>query len=526
MSADPAHAPASVQTGNSAVGDRSDPRARLRRQTLDCVGQVSVNAAPLLEVINAAPDDPDEVAAAIRWCPSLTARVLSVTNSAAFAGRRAIETVERAVIQLGASRARAIAMAFGLRLLNEPINLSPDLVRRLWVGSLRKAAAAELACEQIYPSRAGEAYCRALVQDLGLPMLMAVDPGFYEHEMLPGQRGEWAQQEAGRFGIDHAELGWRLLQSWSATDALSEAVRSHHQPPSDLEGAEAMLKLPVFLAGLLPHLDEELTGWQRDWLVTLHGQFLSERYASPDEYIQLACEQAENLVSGTVELDHNVLHGALAQAVADDSIEMVSQLCELEGALGRQREGIDKLRYQAFTDSLTKLLNRRGFMQLGRRRAEDAARRKLGVCCIAIDLDDLKPINDTLGHNAGDHMLRGLAKVLRRSLDRADLIARLGGDEFAVLVIDVDAQRANEITERLAKAQGTRLRITHEAQATLQFSIGAVHVERMTEAITLDELLAIADEAMYSRKHRGKGGRSLVSYEAATEHKSAQDPAE
>lgn len=524
MSADSAGVPVTGSSGTTRsrrstrswrrrVSESPERRAQRRRETLDCIGEVSVNPVPLLEVLRAAPDNPDAVAAAVGKCPTLTGRVLSVTNSAAFPGRRTIESIERAVIQLGASRTRAIAMAFGLRLLNEPLNLAPELARRLWVSSLRKAAASQLVCELIEPTRAGDAYCRALVQDLGLPLLVALDPEFYKNELLPGRRGDWSQQELGRFGMDHAELGSRLLQSWDAAQALVEAARDHHDLPHNLEDAESTLKLPVFFASLLPHLDEEMTGTQRDWLMTLHGQLLANTYPSPDVFIGAACRHAETLAGGNAELDLNVLHRDLSQAVAYDTVEMVSQLCRLEGALGRQRKGLNQLRYEAYTDSLTKLLNRRGFIQLAQRRAEEAADRGIGVCCLVLDLDDLKPVNDRVGHKAGDHMLRGMAKMLRRSLDRADLIGRLGGDEFAVFMVGMDRTRAEEVVQRLNQCQGTRLRVATDTEVPLHFSLGAVHVEKMSRSIQIDDLLTSADEAMYHCKHGGKGGACFTSYE-------------
>ncbi len=294
---------------------------------------------------------------------------------------------------------------------------------------------------------------------------------------------------------------------------LAEAVRDHHRPPADLNGPEALLQLPVFLASLLPHLDEEPTGTQRDWLITLHGQFLASTYASPDAFIQATCDAAATVIP---EARHNRapadLYHKLARAVAGDTITMVGQLCRLETALGRQRAGIDELRFHAFTDPLTKLLNRRGFVQLAERRIDDAAARGLGACCLVVDLDNLKPVNDAHGHAAGDHVLRGLAKLLRRSLDRNDLIGRIGGDEFAVFLVGVDRDRACEIAQRLMAVQGTRLRVADDLEVPLQFSLGIVHVGRMTDTIQIDELIVAADDAMYQRKRAGKAGMCFLDY--------------
>ena len=501
-------------------------RRQRRRRTLEQLGEVSINPGPLLSVVRAPADDPGAVSEAIGRCPALAARVLSVANSAALRPRRAIESVHRATIHLGPSRTRAIAMAFGLRIMSEDSALPRDLAQRLWTSSLRKATAGRLACELLDPRHTNAAFCRGLVQDLGLQLLAGMAPSFYEQELVPGSQGGWSQQEVQRFGLDHAEVGQRLLRSWQADRQLHEAVRHHHRPPSSFDGPEALVKVPAFLASLMPHLSEEPTGVERDWLVSLHGQFLAPMYPSPEAFFEAVCEEANALMPEAGTPEPAALRHELLRAVTGDTVTMVSQLCRLESALGRQREGLDELRFHAFTDSLTKVLNRRGFTQLAERRAEDAARRDLGVCCMVIDLDELKPMNDRYGHDAGDLMLRGLAKLLRRNLDRHDLIGRLGGDEFAVLISGVDHERARDISHRLAHSQNKRIRIDDGVEMPLRFSIGAVHVERMDESVHIEDLVTAADEAMYQRKHTDKGGVHFVPYEPSPEAPPQRDDVE
>jgi len=445
--------------------------------------------------------------------------VLSVTNSAAFGVRQPIDSVRRAVIHLGPTRARAIALAFGLRLLADSAGLPTAMTHCLWVASLRKAAAARLAAHVFAPEDAEHAYCLALIQDIGLPLLAAVDPVFYQHELLPGARGDWSRLERARFGIDHAEVGQRLLRSWHGGEDLHLAIAQHHQPPDDFEGHDALVKLPAFIASLLPHLDEEMTGTGREWLDTLHSQFLSAAYPSPEAFFQATIDEANLVAPGQHEPapQRSALQGELLRCVTSDTITLTTQLCRLETALGRQREDLGTLRFQAFTDSLTKVLNRRGFTQLAERRLEEAAGRGLGVCCLLIDLDDFKPVNDTYGHDAGDLILRGLAKLMRKNLDRRDLIGRIGGDEFAALVIGVDVKRARAITHRLCKAQHTRVRVADGVEAPLKFSIGAVHVERMDQSVTIEDMITAADEAMYQRKHDTKGGLCFVPFQPSPE---------
>ena len=500
-----------------AAGEAAKPdRERLASKTLASLGAIVVQPGPLLAVLRCSGEDPDEVAVAIESSPALTARLLGVINSAGCGLSRHIDCVRRAVIYLGPARARTIALAFGVRLLAEKSPLPPELSQQVWVSSLRKAAAARLAAKVIDPRHADHAYATALLQDIGLPMLMAVDPVFYGHELVQGSAGDWSQQEVERFGIDHATVGARLLEQWNVPSPTCDAVLDHHRPPASVEGDQPMERLINYLAGLLPHVVEEPSATQQDWLIALHAQFLSEAYSTPTAFIEAARQEAG--VNTCVSQPPAKLESSdiqqMVQAVSSDCENLVSQLCRLEDAMGKQREHLSHLRFQAFTDQLTKVLNRRGFIRLAQRRIETAAMRQLGLCVIVIDLDEFKPVNDQFGHEAGDLVLRGLAKLLRRNLDRNDLIGRLGGDEFVVQLTAVDEERAREITHRLAQmCIGTRVRINSAQTVAIKMSIGAVYCDSPAADLNIDDMISAADEAMYQRKRGGKSGLVFTRFE-------------
>jgi len=163
----------------------------------------------------------------------------------------------------------------------------------------------------------------------------------------------------------------------------------------------------------------------------------------------------------------------------------------------------DRLFKMATTDALTGLANRRQFLS----RADEALARVLrtGRRCavVAIDMDGLKGINDTQGHNAGDDALVFLAQQLELGMRSTDTTARLGGDEFALLLADVgDDGYIEGILERLRKALDER----PEHVLSLRFSAGvAVFPE---DGHSVAELLATADDRMYAEK-RLKSPRRL-----------------
>lgn len=202
---------------------------------------------------------------------------------------------------------------------------------------------------------------------------------------------------------------------------------------------------------------------------------------------------------------------------ADDRHLLVA-LSDLLGVVLGNQALQQQLERQARTDVLTGLLNRRAFTDdLGRRlrrQAMDPARggRAEGAL-IFLDLDNFKPINDRLGHEAGDAALVAVADLLREAIRPADLAARIGGDEFALWLEGADAAGAAARAEALcAAAAGLAERLPQDAPP-LTFSLGCA-IRRTDLAETPEALIARADAAMYAAK-RGGRNRWVMAGEAA-----------
>ena len=169
-----------------------DQEDEMVRQTLSKLGPAVVQPGALFALMESDPKDSAKVRDAIRSCPTLTARVLGVINSAAFGISRQISSIERAVTLLGPNRARAVAMAYGLRMLTESSSLPRDIADSLWANSLQKAIAARKFCEINEPKDADDAYSVALIQDIGLPMLISVNPDIYtEQAFISNSHTHW-----------------------------------------------------------------------------------------------------------------------------------------------------------------------------------------------------------------------------------------------------------------------------------------------------------------------------------------------
>ena len=168
----------------------------------------------------------------------------------------------------------------------------------------------------------------------------------------------------------------------------------------------------------------------------------------------------------------------------------------------------EQIRSLSLVDELTGLYNRRGFLTLASQQLKLAHRLKKRMLLIFADLDGMKRINDTLGHQEGDKALIEIANILKETFRESDIIARLGGDEFVVLTLEKSVSSDDAITKRLQErlnsqnAHGNR-------RFCLSLSLGVAHHDP-EHPCSIDELLAKADLSMYQQKRgmgRGWNGR-------------------
>jgi diguanylate cyclase (GGDEF)-like protein/PAS domain S-box-containing protein len=166
-----------------------------------------------------------------------------------------------------------------------------------------------------------------------------------------------------------------------------------------------------------------------------------------------------------------------------------------------------QLAHQAYHDALTGLPNRVRFAEALHAALARAARREAPISVLLLDLDNFKTINDSLGHAAGDELLRAVARRIEASIRPGDLAARLAGDEFAVLLESGSGlpQDAARVAERIAAQLGQLIPVQGRDVAT-SASIGIVSAQAAT---TAEEMLRDADVAMYQAKAAGGSGFAI-----------------
>jgi diguanylate cyclase (GGDEF)-like protein len=169
--------------------------------------------------------------------------------------------------------------------------------------------------------------------------------------------------------------------------------------------------------------------------------------------------------------------------------------------LAAVRKGGRRASALARTDSLTGLLNRRGFLEAARREIARSARSGRPLTVALADVDRFGEVNDLRGQDAGDHLLGGMGTALRSATRAVDASARLGGDEFAILLPDADVESIESVLDRLRLVL---MQAAAEKGAPVTVSVGAATFQRPPSS--LDEMLRAAGRMLHEAKHDGRRG--------------------
>jgi diguanylate cyclase (GGDEF)-like protein/PAS domain S-box-containing protein len=298
----------------------------------------------------------------------------------------------------------------------------------------------------------------------------------------------WAPDEFGRFLIAHDES--------ANGETLDERI-------PELSLSQLRTLAPEFFEGTI--VDASVTNGLDELVSALNVKELE-----PLQRIVLVPLRLAGVLVGMLTMNPNDVDGELTE----DQCSVLSGIGSvLANAIGR-RNAERALAHQALHDPLTGLPNRSLLLD----RLEFALARSVrtgeNVTVMLIDLDGFKDVNDTLGHAAGDELLRIIARRLQHTLRDADSVARLGGDEFVVVAeTSVDALHAGTVASRILEALREPVRIAGQ-QITPAGSIGVMVGNAMhDQTIDAATLLRKADIAMYRAKNGGRNRYEIFSDE-------------
>jgi diguanylate cyclase (GGDEF)-like protein len=468
-----------------------------------------------------------DIARIIAQDAGLCARVLRTVNSALFGLQHPIESIDRALSYLGLKSVRSLVLSLSLPTLRLPTRGDPRL-RDWWTASLAGAIAARELAVRLGRHDAEDDMVSALLSDLGVFVLQQMFPAEFapvvaaSPEVLAERQCELEEEH---LGLNHAEVSAFILGRWDLPADITEPIRHHHRPAGLPAGQTAVAQrgrlvyLAVRAAQLQiapnsqPALLREVLRLACDDFGLSEAKFL--------DFLQPLNRKIDEFAA-ILQLDVGSL-ASYPTVVANATVELIQQRCDVDASaadpeLLRWRRIAHGLRREATRDRLTGAFNRAHFDEALLHEYRQARRRGTALGLVLIDLDDLKAVNDRLGHAVGDQMLMEVSATLRRGVRADDVVGRTGGDEFCVLARDMAPEGLPALAGRI-RHDLAGLLVRHDAGAApVVASLGAVVCVPPRSHQTAADFLAAAEEALRAAKaDRGQRlhCRSLVAGEDA-----------
>lgn len=507
-----------------------DPRRIWSSSQLPSLPSVAIR---LLEMSKDPETELRDVIALIKTDPAISAKILKSANSSFFGLSSKVASVDRAVPLLGTTVVTSLALSFSLV---EAAMTSGPLVPHYsayWLQSVVHASAAEVLSGYRKDGLECEYFLSGLLMDLGRLAMLKTIPGEYLPVLEQAQREQRPLHavESEQFGFDHVEIGVKLMENWSMPDSLIEAVRWHHAPSSELlaspQAASPLVRAVSVAAAAGDYFcsEQKGTAWER--LQLLGGEFFGLNESELQSFLAQAkdrVEQAGDLFSVNArelrdpselmaEANEQLAHLALREHVAGAQAAAHREQIEREK---RELESKNReLQQQASSDPLTGLYNRKFFGEALEKELSRCRRTGATIGVIFSDIDRFKQLNDTYGHQFGDHVLVRVAEAFRKMLRTIDVLARFGGEEFVVLLIEPTLKGLERVAERLRAGIETEEILFQDQRVPVTVSLGAaLAIPSRTDAHLAERLIAQADEAMYDSKRNGRNQvhvRSLLS---------------
>ena len=192
----------------------------------------------------------------------------------------------------------------------------------------------------------------------------------------------------------------------------------------------------------------------------------------------------------------------LFHAVAEKTLALNNANRQLEEELEKKKKLEKELTFQASTDSLTGLMNRRSFFSVCSKEMKRAIRSNTELSFLTVDIDKFKDVNDTYGHPFGDEVIRSIAKMMVENTREIDYVGRIGGEEFAILMPATDIDSAFQMADRL-RINIAKYKIIFENEMTqVSISIGLSCLRR--EDSEIETIVDRSDKALYEAKESGR----------------------
>jgi diguanylate cyclase (GGDEF)-like protein len=471
--------------------------------------------------------DPDiemgKVAKALSMDSALSSKVLRIANSPLYAQRRKSENLRQALVVLGLNATLTLALSFSLVKSLRGAKSNGLDYKFYWRRALLSATAARALSDFLHQTLAEEIFLAALLQDVGMLALDQSLPDLYRNiDGLQQDHAALAAHETKRLQADHAYVGGWMMRNWHLPERLHTAISHSHLLQQSFTAEPAQIfERCVALSGPIADLFLQ-DPQQRQFAETaLHA----ERSLGLD---RMSFGQVLGTIGAMIPETEAIFEAELLSRQHPDlileqardvlmlrSLHALREINTLRAAVDQAASRAPDTGEETRRDPLTGVYNRIYLEQFLASEFDHAARHKWPLSVAFADLDDFKMINESFGPQAGDRVLQATARILRSNTRESDFIARYGGEEFIVVLPATDAQTAHAICERIVMAFRNTGHIMGSERANVTVSIGCATQDAHTHFANPADLIAAADQALYTAKLRGRNRTVPFSRQAA-----------
>jgi diguanylate cyclase (GGDEF)-like protein len=461
-----------------------------------------------------------EIAQAISADAPLSAKVLKAVNSPFYGLSNKIMSVHQAMMFLGLNAVKNLALSFSLLSGFAPKRKGAFDYVQFSKDALVGAVAARTLTETVNRRQGENAFFLGLLQDIGMLILAEAMPEKYAEVLGEAARGasRLHEIESSLLGMNHMEVGQYVTDAWGLPASFSVPVGYHHcpeqivQPFDDIEKMTRLLHLSSLYGELFKQRDPNARFSEIERLVHAYG------LGSSIDTSDVAARVSDGIKSVFPIFDLEIDEIKHLEIIEAAQTELADLSGELLNQVHSQAQSLDLLRQQVGLDGMTQLNNHQRFQEILNREIRRAARYGTPLSIIMADLDHFKSVNDFFGHQAGDHVLKFIAALLKNLMRDSDHVARYGGEEFAVILPMTTLDEGWAAAERLRMAVCAS-KIEYKGKAiSLTMSFGAAALG--PRSVDAEGLIKMADEALYEAKRTGRN-RSCRYYPPEADRSSA-----
>jgi diguanylate cyclase (GGDEF)-like protein len=480
-------------------------------------------AIRVLEAVKADRESLDSLAGIISSDPALALRTLKLANSSFYCLKNKVDNIQSALSVLGTNTLKNIALSF---ILSEIIcGDSTDCFdfNVFWKRSLTAAVGAQL-ISSLLGKKDDDYFITGLFQDIGIAISFLCMPR--EHRRVAEEKRILGKSaialEKKIMGFDHQELGSQILSQWGLPQNVYMPILYHHEnhnaPPETKTASDILFcsgKLSSFYHG--KRSGEKIKS-VKDVLGNDYG--ISE--SDIDQLIDAVASKSTEIISSfDIEEMYLKPYSEILQEANQELAKLNLSNQQLIIELRQSREQIIKLNQQlaltnaelkqmTIKDDLTGLFNRRHFFESLGLEIKRVNRYKKWLSLILFDLDHFKKVNDTFGHQAGDHVLVMVGSMVTKAIRDTDILSRYGGEEFAILLPETELKGAVIFAERVRKCIENAQILYKGRKIKTTVSLGVATYSPSSGTREKEDIVAAADEALYSAKNKGRNRVGLT----------------